>query len=234
MRSVAAGPPEPPVRRVRWRPCSRIVPSRFPAIDLFARIAAMSDFDALNQVESLTNERLRDESGEVRHVAEADRAMGPGSSYIMAPFVHAPPGGGRFTAPGQGAWYGARRLETAIRETIHHRQVFMRATVEPATDLEMRVIEADLDGRLHDILALREAWPDLYHADDYSASQAFGARVRAGGSNGIVFTSVRHEGGECVSVFRPRLLRNARASEYLLYRWNGERIIDVLRLTHSI
>jgi RES domain-containing protein len=248
MRSVAAGRAEAagqggqgagddaavPSRRVRWRSCVRIVPTRFPTVHLFERIAPAADFDALNAIESLTNERLRDETGDIRSVPEVDRVGGPGASYVMAPFAHASPIGGRFTAPGQGAWYGAKGRETAIRETIYHRERFLSATNEPSIDLEMRVIEADLDGTLHDIRALLDERPDLYDPDNYGASQRFGEAHRAAGSNGIVFRSVRHEGGECVAVFRPRLLRNARQGDHLLYRWNGERIADVLRLTHRM
>jgi hypothetical protein len=200
-------------------------------VDLFARIASQVDFDVLNEIESLTNERLRDESGEALRVAESDRAKGPGSSYIMAPFVHAPPAGGRFTSGGQGAWYGARHVETAIRETIHHRQVFMRATAEPPIDLEMRVIEADIDGRFHDIRAHRDELPGLYASDDYSLSQSWARRLRAEGSNGVAYASVRHEGGECVAVFKPRLVKRARQAKHLLYRWDGTRISEVFELT---
>jgi hypothetical protein len=98
----------------------------------------------------------------------------------------------------------------------------------------MRVIEADLDGTLHDVRVQRLDRPELYDPGDYSASQRFARRLRATGSNGVVYDSVRHDGGQCVAVFRPRLLRNARQSDHLLYRWDGQRIADVLRLTHRL
>jgi hypothetical protein len=212
----------------------RIVPSRFPPVNLFERVAEPSDWAAVIAVESLTNERLREESGDVRHVAAPDRVSGPGASYIMAAFTHVPPSGGRFTDGTYGAWYAARTRETAIRETIYHRQRFLLATREPPIDLEMRVLEADLDGTLHDLRGLRSSLPAVYHAEDYTASQALARALRSGGSNGIAYESVRHEGGQCVAAFRPRLLRRARQAEHLLYRWTGERIADVLRLTHRL
>jgi hypothetical protein len=98
----------------------------------------------------------------------------------------------------------------------------------------MRVLEADLDGRLHDLRGLRSSLPAVYDAADYTASQAFARALRSAGSSGIAYESVRHEGGQCVAVFRPRLLRRARQAEHLLYRWNGERIADVLKLTHRL
>jgi RES domain-containing protein len=219
------------VRRIRWRSTARVVPSRFPPVDLFERVADAADRDAVIAVESLTNERLRDESGELRRVAEADRVSGPGASYVMAPFTHVSPAGGRFSDAGAGAYYAARRHETAIRETVYHRERFLAATAEPPIDLEMRVIEADIDGRFHDIRAHRDELPGLYASDDYSLSQSWARRLRAEGSNGVAYASVRHEGGECVAVFKPRLVKRARQAKHLLYRWDGTRISEVFELT---
>jgi RES domain-containing protein len=187
--------------------------------------------DAVIAVESLTNDRLRDATGEVRRVPEEDRVAGPGASYVMAPFTHISPAGGRFSDVHAGAYYAARVRTTAIRETVHHRERFLAATAERPIDLEMRMIEADLDGRLHDVRGLREEMPELYAADSYDASQAWARRVRAAGSNGVVYASVRHSGGQCVAVFRPRLLKRARQAEHLLYRWDGKRISEVFELT---
>jgi hypothetical protein len=210
------------------------VPSRFPTVDLFVRVADAADYAAVIAVESLTNDRLRDASGEARVVAAADRVTGAGASYLMAPFTHVSPVGGRFTDGTYGAYYAARSRETAIRETVYHRERFMAATREPAMDLEMRVLEADLDGSLHDARGLAAERPAIYHRTDYGAGQALARALRAAGSNGIVYDSVRHEGGQCVAVFRPRLLRRGRQAEHVLYRWTGERIADVLRLTHRM
>jgi hypothetical protein len=229
----AAGPGlEVQQRRVRWRPCVRIVPSRFPPEHLFARVADAGDWDAVIAVESLTNDRLRDATGVARVVPESDRVEGAGSSYIMASFTHVSPAGGRFTDGTYGAYYAARTRETAIRETVHHRERFMAATRERAMDLEMRVVEADLDGTVHDIRGRRRELATIHDPDDYGASRVFARTLRAAGSNGIAYDSVRHDGGQCVAIFRPRVLRRGRQGEHLLYRWNGSRIAEVLRLTH--
>jgi hypothetical protein len=221
-----------PVRRLRWTACARVVPTRFPATDLFERVADPADYDAVIAVESLTNDRLRDERGEAPRVADRDRAMGPGASVIMAPFTHISPIGGRFTDGTYGAYYAARTRETAVHETVYHRERFMAATSEPPMNLEMRVLEADLDGPVHDIRTIDSE--SLYDPESYARSQEFARSVRLKGSNGMVYRSVRHEGGQCVAVFRPRLLRRGRQAEYLLYRWDGRRIAEVLQLTHRM
>jgi RES domain-containing protein len=214
-------------RRIRWRPCYRIIASRFPPIDLFARVADAADLDALHELESMTNDRLRDQSGEISQVPAADRAVGAGAAYVMAPFTHIAPGGGRFSTAQFGAYYAARVIDTAVAESAHHRERFMLATRQPAMELDMRVLAAELDARLHDVRGMSGTRRELYDREDYRATQAFATQLRASGSDGIVYDSVRHEGGQCVAVFRPKRLKNCRPLLHLTYVWDGARISDV-------
>ncbi len=217
----------PPLARIRWRPCWRIIPSRFPPIDLFERVADPGDLEAVIEIESMTNPRLREEAGELRLVAEEDRVSGPGAGYIMAAFTHLNPQGSRFSDGSWGVYYAAADLDTAIAETIHHRQVFLRATDEPPMELDMRVLVADAEGQLHDIRPWRERRPELYHPSDYSAPQALARQLREGGSWGIAYHSVRHAGGENIAVFRPPVLSNCRQERHLCYVWDGGKISHV-------
>lgn len=145
-------------------------------------------------MESLTNDRLRQEAG----LIQLDGTYG--------------------------AYYAARDRETAIAETQYHRERFMSATKEPAMDLDMRVLQADLEGDLHDIRRMKDTLSSIYAPNSYTDSQSFGRDLVSAGSAGIVFDSVRHAGGECVAVFRPRLLSNCREVESLCYVWDGEKI----------
>jgi hypothetical protein len=218
---------EPARRRIRWRTCYRIIPSRFPPIDLFERVTDVADLDAVIALESLTNERLREEAGEIRLVAPAERVVGPGAGYVMAAFTHPHPSGGRFSDAQRGAYYAARAMATAVAESSFHRAAFLRATRESALHLDMRVLEAELDARLHDVRGQRERLPDVYARDDYRASQIFARRLHAAGSDGVAYDSVRHDGGQCVAVFRPRRVRNCRATLHVTYVWDGENIVSV-------
>lgn len=216
-----------PQRRVRWRACYRTIPSRFPPIDLFERVADPDELDAVIALESLTNDRLRDEVGEIRLVPAEERVTGPGAGYIMAAFTHTPPGGGRFSDERHGAYYAAQTLATSIAETSYHRARFMAATKQAPMHLDMRVLVAELDARLHDLRGMRAMLPDIYDPDSYGASQVLARRLHAAGSDGVAYDSVRHEGGRCVAVFRPRRLKNCREVQYLTYVWDGERIAEV-------
>jgi hypothetical protein len=230
---AAATPPAPgglpAIERshVDWRPCVRIVPSRFPPVDLFERVAPPEDFEALFEVEALTNDRLRDEVGDIALVAPEERVFGPGASYIMAPFTHLVPGGGRFTDGSYGAYYTAAERATAVAETCYHRSRFLAATAEPPVEIEMRVLEARLEAELHELRGRAAELPHVYHPADYGASQALGRSLRAAGSAGIVYDSVRRAGGTCAAVFSPRALSDCRQAEHLVYVWDGARIAEV-------
>ena len=62
----------------------------------------------------------------------------------------------------------------------------------------------------------------MLDADDYAAAQALGAALRAAGSDGIVYPSVRYPGGECAGLFYPDLASNVRQGRHLDYHWNGD------------
>ena len=224
--------PYPPlaVSEVRWQPCFRVISSRFPPIHLFERVSGAEDWEALYWLESLTNPRLRDDVGEIELVPREDRIFGPGASVIMAPFTHLNPEGSRFADDTFGAFYAAASLDTSIAETRYHREIFLRATRQPALELDMRTYLCDVAASFHDIRGKRDRMPDIYDPDSYVASQKLARSLKLAGSNGVVFDSVRHSGGQCLAVYRPRLVQNCRQGTHLRYVWDGERISQVYAL----
>lgn len=216
--------PDIPTAEIQWRPCFRIISSRFPPVGLFDAVADPADLEAVFQIEAMTNDRLREKAGDLALVPHEDRVSGPGSTPIMAAFTHLNPQGDRFTDGSYGVFYASLTIETAIAETRYHRVQFLQATDEPDQELDMRVYSVDLTAQLHDIRAMRDSHPALYHSTSYAMSQELARRLRAEGSNGIVYQSVRDAGGECVGVFRPRLLTNCRQERHLCYVWDGTAI----------
>jgi hypothetical protein len=213
-----------------WLPCYRIVPSRFPPVGLFDRVADPADLEAVFAIESLTNPRLRQEAGELSLVPPEDRVSGPGTTPIMAAFTHLNPEGSRFSDATFGVYYAGKSLETAIEETRFHRERFLRRTREAPIEIEMRSYLADLRADLRDIRG-RADLAEVYDPDDYAPAQALGRRLRSEGSDGIVYDSVRHRGGECAAVLRPRVLSNCVQGPHFGYVWDGARIVAVIRKT---
>jgi hypothetical protein len=216
-----------PTSAVRWLPCYRIIPSRFPPINLFERVTDPADLETVLEIESMTNDRLRDEVGALNLVPSEDRISGPGTSPIMAAFTHLPPYGSRFTDGSFGVFYAGRTLDTSIAETKHHREAFLRATSEPRIELDMRVYAVDLDTMLHDIRGMKDTMAEVYDPSSYAASQALAIEIRTSGSSGLTYDSVRNPDGECVAIFKPRVLSNCRQERHLTYVWDGSSISTV-------
>ncbi len=209
--------------------CRRIIPSRYPPINLFERVANPEDLEAVIEIEAMTNDRLRDEAGKLSLVRSEDRISGPGTSYIMAAFTHLNPHGSRFSDGSWGVFYASLSLETSIAETKYHQENFLRATSENTIHIDMRVITSRLTGSLKDITYDRYQSTDLYHSNNYSASQNFARELKSENSNGIHYNSVRFEGGKNVAVFKPRLLEPCLQEQHLEYVWDGERIASVFK-----
>ncbi len=217
-------PPQVPLRDVAWKPSYRLIASRYPTVGLYDAIADPADLDVVFAIEALTNPRIRNELGQLQLVAPEDRISGAGSTPIMAAFTHLNPEGSRFSDGSYGVYYAAQDLHTAVAEVSHHRAQFLTRTAEPPIDIDLRLITSVLQARLHDLRGRIRGAPALLDPNDYRAGQALGRQLRAAGSWGVLYPSVRRPGGLCAGVFRPRALQPARESLHIALHWDGRRI----------
>ena len=70
-------------------------------------------------------------------------------------------------------------------------------------------------------------YASLHDPNDYSPGQGFAKPLRDAGEWGLVYRSVRHEGGECIAAFKPQAVSIPIAGAALAYVWDGERISKV-------
>jgi RES domain len=216
-----------PERRIQWRSAWRIVPSRFPAVGPWDRIASLEDFDALAEIEAMTNPRIREELGTLTLTPRERWLVGPGSTPVMAAFTHLNPEGSRFSDGSYGVFYASREIETAISETRFHRGRFLARTAEPPMQIQMRSYQTRIACALRD---LRGGFPRLHDPDDYGIAQKTAAALRARNANGLVYDSVRHKGGSCIAVFWPDRVGPCRQGKHYAYLWDGRMISDVIEL----
>ncbi|WP_025031292.1 RES family NAD+ phosphorylase [Nitratireductor aquibiodomus] len=218
------GSDTPPLASIDWRGAVRIIRSIYPPIDLFEDIADPADWPLLISAEQKTNPRIMETIGKLDLVPPARRVSGPGASFLMAPFTHVSPDRpSRFSDGRFGVLYVAASFETALFETIHHHARFMAATGEPAGwTSQFREIVLDVKAELHD---LRGGGFDAALApDNYAEAQALALALRAAGSEGIAYPSVRHPGGECAGLFYPDSAASPVQGRHIDYHWNGERV----------
>lgn len=219
-----------PVVEVQWRNAVRIIRSLHPPVDLFEDIADPADWPLLISAEQKTNPRLMETIGNLDLVPERRRVAGPGASYLMAPFTHVSADRPtRFSAGLFGVLYAGDSFEVALFETVHHHAKFMSQTNEPAGwTSRFREIMLAVDARLHDLRGDNRRYQAALDPDDYAVGQGIGDRLRAAQSNGIVYPSIRFEGGECVGLFYPDCASNPIQGRHLDYHWDGVRV-DLLR-----
>src|SRR5690606_31405237 len=107
----------------------RIVPSIFPPVALFETLVAAEELEVLYAIESLTNDRLNAQAGNLYLVPKEEWVTGPGASVVMAAFTHIGRAS-RFSAGAYGVYYAGRDLDTAIAETVFHSERRLRDTDE--------------------------------------------------------------------------------------------------------
>jgi RES domain-containing protein len=218
--------PEPGTRRVAWGRATRIVAHRYPPIDLFERVSTdPAVWEALIAAEAAVNPRVRDQAGEIRLIAPEDRATGPGATWVMAAFTHYNPAGSRFSDGSYGVYYAARELATAIREVAHHFGRIAGDSADQPRYENMQVLVGRIDNRFADVATLPGALRARVLApDSYAESRRLAGRLRAAGSNGLVYPSVRHPGGQCVAAFRPRAVGIPVPGQRVKFHWDGTRV----------
>ena len=64
----------------------------------------------------------------------------------------------------------------------------------------------------------------------YAAGNIVAARARAEGHNGIIYPSVRHEGGTCIAALWPNVVQSVVQGAMVRLTWNGsaEYLIEIL------
>jgi hypothetical protein len=221
----------PPVTPVRLAGTCRLVPSLYPAVGVLDAVARPADLPFIFELESWTNDRISTELGVLYRLPPEEWVVGqPMASVVMAAFCHPRPGGGRFNGPERGAWYAGTALATAQAEVVYHRTRELDEIGVFETRLQMRLYLADFDAAFHDVRAAIPQHVPFHDPLSYQASQALARELLDAGSNGVLYRSVRHKGGECIACFRPRLVASVRAKGHFEYRWEGRRTPAIRKL----
>ena len=191
--------------------------------------------DEVYIVESITNNRLRDEVGNISLVPKEDRVSGPGTSVIMASFTHisidCP---SRFSNGEYGVYYAAREVDTAIEETAYHREKFLNFTKEPSCKITMRMYQSqNITKPLKDLRG--NLYPSLIKPDCYIESQQVGRLLKEQHSWGLVYDSVRKKGGQCIAILRaPAIPIPVNQTQHFEYVWDGGRISSYYEISGEL
>ena len=207
---------------VRQFDTHRLIHSRHREDSVLTRIA---DDDAhlrdIFDLDHATNERLLGENDLLPGIGIDELVFGvPHYHIVNASFCHAHPLGSRFNAPDRGAWYASFAVETAQAEVAFHKAIELSEVNWFQESCTYDDYLADFSAEFHDIRHDDE-FSACLAPDSYYASQELGVRLLQEGSLGIVYPSVRHEGGTCLACFRPALVVNVRRKSTYRFTWDG-------------
>jgi RES domain-containing protein len=204
----------PRISKLRLDKTHRLIPARYIDRDetVLTRLTDdRDDLKALFELEGATNDRLLGEAGLLPGISVRELVFGiPYAHVVNASFTHANPLGGRFNGTARGTWYCAFSRRTAEVEVAYHRGKELQEIrwQEPESFPYVDFL-ADFRGEFHDLRGDKR-FVDCLDADSYKASQRLAGDLLERGSAGIVYPSVRHKGGTCLSCFRPALVNNVR------------------------
>lgn len=214
----------PPDHIVRARDTHRLIASKYsePDDSVLARIAPdQATLSALFDLDNATNDRLLAENQLLPGIGIEELVFGVKYFRIVnAAFCHAHPNGSRFNGPDRGAWYAGFDRATSTAEIVFHRAVQYSEIGWFTDSVTYDDYLADFAGQFSDI---RDA-PDFSACLDpgsYLASQALGQALLEAGTPGIVYPSVRRQGGTCLACFRPSMVQHVRKHLRLRFTWSG-------------
>lgn len=182
------------------------------------------DLAALAEIEGATSNRLVAQSRGAGEVQAYELVFGvPHAIFINAAFAYAKPRElSRFSGAERGAWYAAFALETSIAEVQFHLTEFLAATGKFEAVVDYAELHASFAGEFFDLRA-HPGHPalDPAKATGYPAGNALADAARAGGLNGIIYPSVRHDGGTCIAALFPHAVQSVAQGDVYRMTWSG-------------
>lgn len=208
----------------------RIIPSRFPPVNVLESLVSADELEILFAIESLSNDRMQAQLGNLHLVERADWVTGPGATVVMAAFTHIG-NASRFSNGDYGVYYAGLDEATAVAETVFHNERRLRVTKEAPIELDMRVYIGMGATHFEDLRPAR--WQHLQDPDiaTWPVAQQFAKQRRDLGAEGFLYRSARRPDGECLAAFKTRAITRPRQGKHLRYVWDGEQISHVFTIS---
>jgi hypothetical protein len=215
---------QPKLTALRQFDTCRLIPSRFAEVE-DSVLAPLADNDDtlrdLFDLDNATNERLRGEYGGLPGIGVDELVFGvPNFRIINAAYTYPRPEGSRFNDGERGAWYCAFEPETALAEITFHKTVEYQEIDRFDDSVTYQTMLADFTSTFHDLRGAR-GFARVLAPDSYIASQQLAAELLEAGSMGVIYPSVRREGGINLACLRPALVGNVRQGRAYRLTWAG-------------
>lgn len=214
-----------PVTTLAYPKTVRLVSTARLREAVLARLVDTSaEFAELAEIEAATSTRIQAQATGISGLAANELVYDvPHAHFINASFAYAKPREpNRFNGESRGAWYSALEVETCLAEIAFHMTEFLAHTGTYKAVVDYAEMFSSVSGAFLDLRSQPEhpaLSPDK--AKGYSVGNALAAEARAASLNGIIYPSVRHEGGTCFAVLRPAAVQSVRQGDVWRLSWKG-------------
>ena len=181
------------------------------------------EIDALAEIEGATSARLIAEDRGAEGLDRHELVYGiPYAAFVNASFAYSKPREpNRFNAS-RGAWYAALAVLTCMREVAWHMADFLAKSGELRGVVDYAEMFASMAGEFVDLRGRgNDPCLDPDPAIGYPAGNALADQTRARGLNGIIYPSVRHEGGTCIVALWPHAVQSVAPGALYRFTWSG-------------
>lgn len=198
----------------------QLIPSRFPPIEVYARLGDTDVQDIAKALEDRTNPRLREKARLAALTPHGGSVASQYQNWNHAPFAYKDPRGTFFLGPELGALELAATPEAALAFALVRREEFLGNTGESATGLDMRVLSRNVTNSFDDLTKINL---DIPQAERWK----IGHDLYDNGSQGIVFCRPGYGTAEFLAVFDRSILPTAVQGKHYRFTWDGEQIKSI-------
>ncbi len=191
----------------------RLIPSRFPPVQVFEGLVANDRLEALAEVESRTNPRLISNDHLRATVSSSAHRL---QNFNHAPFKYINPEGSRFFPPFPPVMEMADCRQTALAAAVARRAHFLGQTREPPTGLDMRMLKTPVRARLAD---LTDVSPTASRDECRERAKALPDNV-----DGIVYRSPDRPSNLSYAILNGDVLGHTLQTAHFRFWWDGHRI----------
>ena len=218
MRSVGVSVDYPTYRsETTWY---RLIPSRFPPVDVYARLESVDRVKAAQAVEEQTNPRLVAQQRATQGQESGRTAEGRFQNWNHAPFVYRNPEGSYFLNRSYGVMEVVGDKRSALGFYLRRREVFLRRTEEPPMGLDMRMLHTDIRGEFINLTSLTSSM-------SREERWRIGQQLYDNNAQGVVFQRAGFPGAMFLSVFDRSTLKPSVQGTHYRFTWDGECIHTV-------
>lgn len=186
--------------------------SQRSVLDLTESQKAMADINILRTAQDVYADK-----GDVKH--------GQGWGAVMASFAY--PRYGRYSTDKQGVYYCSDSLHTSLREWAHHTRKYW--VDEMHFTNEVSAVVRCYTGHFQEGLLDARNRPDLM-TEYYDANHRLLSGALMLNSYGILYNSMRDEGGLCAAIIRPPATTKVTQAEHFAIMFNGDKFTDYSKL----